>query len=214
MRDFSQLKDRYQSLTIKAKQATAELKNDLPKPAAYVWLGSLSFAFFLGASNVTLPLAPVAGLAILGAGFIGSTLGLMIATGGTGKFDEMMRTPATVATAFAIGTGASILHLKDDVSRMLRILKTTLTSHQRSKDLHCRKRSRSPHAEGRFSAPHIDLPPIKESKQNCDSAIHNGLFYRRAQDGAEDIHDRADYRAFAAGRSAAVAGQAAGCCHP
>jgi len=58
-----------------------------------------------------------------------------------------------------------------------------------------------------------DLPPIKESNLNSDSAIHNGLFYWRSQDGAEELFNRTNHWIFAAGGSSAVAGQAAGCGH-
>jgi hypothetical protein len=58
-----------------------------------------------------------------------------------------------------------------------------------------------------------DPPPIKESTLNSDSAIHNGLFYWSAQDGEEELFDRADHRFIAAGGGYAVAGQDAGCGH-
>jgi hypothetical protein len=55
----------------------------------------------------------------------------------------------------------------------------------------------------------FDPPPIMESRLNSESAIHNGHIIRR-KDGKKVPHDRADYRAFAAGRGDAVAGQEAG----
>ena len=63
------------------------------------------------------------------------------------------------------------------------------------------------HAEGvRDGEP----PPIKESRLNGDSAIHNGSFIRR-KDGKEVLYNRADYWTFAAGGNNAVARQEDGC---
>lgn len=59
----------------------------------------------------------------------------------------------------------------------------------------------------------IDPPPIKESTLNGDSAIHKGLFYWSAQDGEEELFDRADHWFIAAGGGHAVAGQGVGCDH-
>jgi hypothetical protein len=53
-----------------------------------------------------------------------------------------------------------------------------------------------------------DPPPIKESTQKGDSAMDNGLHIGRILDGEEELYNRADYRSFAASRSAAVAGHA------